>query len=106
MFGNDFYKKAISPLIATVLIVLVSVVLIAGIVSFSKDFTTSNLDESSVVTYDKSDLDGFIKYRSVYESMSGDYSKVVLENNNFNKDLNVVAYKLISTTAENTNFIN
>ncbi|MDD3178189.1 MAG: BspA family leucine-rich repeat surface protein [Candidatus ainarchaeum sp.] len=101
-----FNKKAISPLIATVLIVLVSVVLIAGIVSFSKDFTISNLDESSVVTYDKSDLDGFIKCLSVYESMSGDYSKVVLENNNFNKDLNVVAYKLISTTAENTNFIN
>ena len=101
----NFNKKAISSLIATVLIVLVSVVLIAGIVSFSKDFTTGNLDESSVIKYDSSLLDGFIESTSVYENNSGSESKIVLRNNNSEKDLNIVSYKIIDPDATNTSFL-
>ena len=106
MNSKYFYnKKAISPLIATVLIVLISVVLIGGVVSFSKDFTTSNLDESSVIKYDSTLLDGFIESVSVFEDISGNPSKVVLKNTSLKKDLNIISYKIIDPDAHNVNFV-
>ena len=104
--NSYFNKKSISPLIATVLIVLVSVVLIAGIVSFSKDFTTGNLDESSVIKYDKSNLDGLITFLDVYENTDGNNSKIVLKNLNTYSDLNIIGYKLRSLDSTYSAFLN
>ena len=106
MIKNYFNKKSISPLIATVLIIVVAVALIAGVVSWSKDFTHKSLDETTnVITYDKSDLEGFIKSESVYESTSKENSSIILENLNSYKDLNIVSYKMIDDDVTNDFFI-
>ena len=103
--NTNINKKSISPLIATVLLILISVVLISSILYFSKDFTNKNLDNSSLVVYSDDDFKGFIKIKSVYEDCLGNPSKIIIENSNFKKDLNIISYKLIDPDALNTNYV-
>ena len=102
-------KKSISALIATVLLIVVAVVLIAVILTWSKSFATNNLNTSSYINYDKSDLIGQIDVSKILPSNDADLlenNKVILKNKNAFTDVNIIGYKIISDTNEDYNFIN
>jgi hypothetical protein len=60
-----FQKKAISPLIATILLIVVAVAIILIIIGWGKVFTTSSLTIPDSVVYDKSDIDGYILQENI-----------------------------------------
>ncbi|GEM_PF-7077497 len=103
------YKKSISALIATILLIVVAVALIAIVFGWGKSFTTKSLNEPDLIVYDKSDLMGQIDVSKVLPSGQVNVlenNRVILRNKNTFTDANIVGYKIISNTPENYNFIN
>jgi len=93
MFNPFKNKKAISGLIAIILLVVVCVALIVIILSWGKGFTNDSLDGDIVDTYKRStELSGIIKSKQVIGN------NVFLENISTNKNLEIVGYKINSTS--------
>lgn len=90
-------KKSISPLIATILIIVLCTALIALVFSWEKDFANKSLSESSVIDISNKneDFEGFIKTTSVYEDKFGSGTTIILTNGNSRKDLNIIGYQII-----------
>jgi hypothetical protein len=90
-------KKAISPLIATILLIVVAVAIIAIVVLWGKGFTREGLDTSDKISvYSESDVSFYIFHNF---SMNG---RTVIEykplaNSPF-KDLNIIGYGIIGLT--------
>ena len=84
MFNPFKNKKAISGLIAIILLVVVCVALIVIILSWGKGFTNDSLDGDIVDTYKRStELSGIIKSKQVIGN------NVFLENISTNKNLEI-----------------
>lgn len=65
----NFKKKAIEPLIATILIVVVAVILVTIILSWGKMFTTSSLNKATVAELTQSDAESFIYPKSFQDGV-------------------------------------
>jgi len=96
MIKNIFLKKqfqkrkAISPLIATILLVVVAVAIIGIVVSWGKGFTTSSLDQTTNV-YKQADETIMLSFQSL------DNGVLIFKNiSTFDKDLEITGYKIFS----------
>ncbi len=97
ILNNVFKKKSISSLIATILLIVVSVAIITIVLSWTKGFTHDSLDlTSSLPLYTESDVSFFVR---VENSMNGRsvLSYFPPENPSY-KDLNIVGYALLGYT--------
>ena len=84
-------KKSLSPLIATILIIVVSVILITVILTWGSDFAKEKLSIAQSSAIQNTDFTGLITNRSLSSKNS------LVSNNHSSKDLNVVGYKIISS---------
>ena len=92
IFLKNFEKKrkAISPLIATILLVVVAVAIIGIVVSWGKGFTTSSLDQTTNV-YKQADETIMLSFQSL------DNGVLIFKNiSTFDKDLEITGYKIFS----------
>jgi hypothetical protein len=84
-------KKSISPLIATILLIVVSVILISVVLTWGSDFVKDNLSNAKTSKINNKDFIGLITSRSVSSQ------NILIFNNHSSKDLNIVGYKIISS---------
>ncbi len=89
-------KKSVSPLIATILLIVVSVILITVVLTWGKGFTESTIKNTDLFTSFNEDLDlkGFIVVNSLTQSESN--NTLILKNTS-KFDLNVIGYSLLSS---------
>ncbi|MDD3244733.1 MAG: LamG domain-containing protein [Candidatus ainarchaeum sp.] len=83
-----YKKKSLSPLIATILLIVVSVILITVVLTWGSSFTKEKLSTTQVIQ--NKDFTGLITSRPIS-------SQNILISNNSSKDLNVTGYKIISS---------
>ena len=88
-FNNFKNKKSISPLIATILLIVVAVAVIGVIVLWGKGFTHTNLSLAQEVN-SKSELTGFV----FQENLTG--TILILKNAHTRKDVIITGYKINS----------
>lgn len=89
-------KKAVEPLIAAILLIVVAVILITIILSWGKMFTTSSLNKATVVELTQSDAESFIYPNSLKDGiLQFNYSP----QGNFG-DLTIASYKVLSDAGE------
>lgn len=84
--------KALSPIIATILLVVIAVILVSAILSFGKNFTTKGLNQTKdVKDLSKSDAEHFIYPKTFSDGViQFSYSPP----NNFG-DINITKYKIL-----------
>ena len=82
--------KSISPLIATILLIVVSVILITVVLTWGSSFAKEKLSTAKNSSIQNTDLTGLISSRSIS-------SQNILISNNSSKDLNITGYKIISS---------
>jgi hypothetical protein len=88
------FKKSVSPLIATILIIVISVILITVVLSWGKNFTENKLSSSTIST--EKDLEYVTLPKSyILSSHFPNYNSILLQNTS-DKNITVVSYKLIS----------
>ena len=95
----NLIKKSISPLISTVLIILIVVVIGIIFLNWSNNFTNKSLSTSSLIQYDESELTGFFENKDVLSS-----SSLTVINNSTTKDANITSYEIVSL--EDYTFLN
>ncbi len=85
-------KKALSPIVATILLVVVSVILVSIILSFGKSFTNQGLDKTKdIKELSQSDAEHFVYPKTFSEGVvQFNYSPP----NNFG-DINITKYKIL-----------
>ena len=85
-----YYKKAISPIISAILLLVVGVILVTIILSFGKNFTTKNLDSANTIFKEDTSLTGFINTSNIT-------TETYNLKNLSNKDVNIVSYQVIGS---------
>lgn len=85
-----YYKKAISPIIASILLLVVGVILVTGVLSFGKNFTSKGLDSANTIFKEDTTLTGFINTSNIT-------TETYNLKNLSNKDVNVVSYQVIGS---------
>ena len=93
--NTNINKKSISPLIATVLLIVVAVGLILIILNWGKSFTHESVKTINYASFSESDLDGYIFVKKIFESTDGTDSRLILDNRDKVKDANIIAYKIL-----------
>lgn len=89
-------KRSVSPLIATILLIVVSVILITVILTWGSSFTKDNLNQIDLYSLEEDlDLKGSLALHSITQSLEN--NTIIFKNINNNKDLNLVGYRLLST---------
>ncbi len=90
-----FKKRFVSPLIATILLIVVSVILITVILTWGKGFTESTIDNTDLFTAFTEDVDlkNFILVDSFIQTPTN--NNLVLKNSS-DKNINIVGYSLHS----------
>jgi hypothetical protein len=83
-------KRSVSPLIATILLILVSVILITVVLTWGSDFAKDKLSRTQTSINDI-DLTGLITSRSISSQ------NILISNNHSSRDLNIIGYKIISS---------
>ncbi len=83
-------KRSVSPLIATILLIVVSVILITVVLTWGSDFARDKLSTAKNTSTQTTDLTGLVSSKSIS-------SQNILISNNSSKDLNVTGYKIISS---------
>ena len=84
------FKRSVSPLIATILLIVVSVILITVVLTWGSDFARDKLSTAKNLSTQNIDLTGLISSRSIS-------SQNILISNNSSQDLNITGYKIISS---------
>ncbi|MEI8364765.1 MAG: hypothetical protein WCF78_04920 [archaeon] len=92
-------EKSVSALIATILLVVVAVGLVAILFTWGTSFTRSVSVADNIVTNSK-ESSIYIPVKEIFPASN----KIILENTDNTKDLNIVGYKV--TSAENYSFLN
>jgi hypothetical protein len=85
-----YYKKAISPIISAILLLVVGVILVTMVLSFGKNFTTKNLDSANTIFKEDTSLTGFINTSNIT-------TETYNLKNLSNKDVNIVSYQVIGS---------
>lgn len=89
-------KKAVEPLIAAILLIVVAVILITIVLNWGKMFTTSSLNKATVAELTQSDAESFIYPKSLQDGiLQFTYSP----QSNFG-DLTIEKYKVLSDSGE------
>ena len=84
-------RKALEPLIATILLIVVSVILVTIVLTWGKEFSTSSLNKTTVVF---TEADSSIYMLSAGKLQNG---KLIFKNiSPTNKDINIIGYKINS----------
>jgi len=83
-------KRSLSPLIATILLIVVSVILITVVLTWGSDFAKDKLSTTQT-SIKNTDFTGLITNRSISSQ------NILISNNHSSKDLNVIGYKIISS---------
>lgn len=87
-------NKSVSPLIATILLVVVAVVLVTILLNFGKEFTISSLEKTnSFSTYSESDASNYI-YKKQYNNNLVSLKLDVPSEDQIN-DVTIIAYSVI-----------
>ncbi|MDD3244730.1 MAG: hypothetical protein PHU47_01120 [Candidatus ainarchaeum sp.] len=84
------FKRSLSSLIATILLIVVSVILITVVLTWGSDFAREHLS-SQTTTINKSDLTGLIISRPISNNQ-------LFLNNQSSIDLNIIGYNIILPT--------
>jgi len=93
---SNFRKKAIEPLIAAILLIVVAVILITIVLSWGKMFTTDALGKAKVVELTQSDAEFFIYPKSLTNGLlQFNYSP----QSNFG-EIEIEKYKVLSDSGE------
>jgi hypothetical protein len=87
--NQSSYKKAISPLIATILIIVVAVALIGILVSWGKDFTLKSIDDTKVIE-NSPNYTIYLKIRNIRDNLFRIESI-------FDKQVTIVGYTILSS---------
>ena len=102
---NNFYKKGISPLIATVLLIVVAVALILIILNWGKSFTHESVKVIDYASFTESDLEGYVFVKKIFESTDGTDSRLILDNRDKLEDANIIAYKILDLDPSKSDII-
>lgn len=86
------YKRSVSPLIATILLIVVSVILISVILIWGKEFIT----DTTNTTNNLSDLKNFESNKGVFWFNSINGNKIFIKNTT-NKNITLKGYSIVST---------
>ncbi|MDD3244832.1 MAG: hypothetical protein PHU47_01655, partial [Candidatus ainarchaeum sp.] len=86
------HKRSVSPLIATILLIVVSVILISVILIWGKEFIT----DTTNTTNNLSDLKNFESNKGVFWFNSINGNKIFIKNTT-NKNITLKGYSIIST---------
>ena len=90
-----FTKRSLSPLIATILLIVVSVILITVVLTWGSSFAKDNLN--SVTTLDqltRSDLSSFIVLDSFSQTEAN--NNIIIRNLHSSSNLDLIGYKLVT----------
>jgi flagellin-like protein len=82
-------KRSVSPLIATILLIVVAVILVTVVLSFSKDFVSESLNDTKDVFKD-SGLTGFVRFDRTLGNV------VVVRNYHQTESATITSYELVS----------
>ena len=85
------FKRSLSPLIATILLIVVSVILITVLLTWGSDFAKEKLSIAQTSTIQSTDFTGLITNRSLSSQ------NILVSNNHSSKDLTITGYKIISS---------
>jgi len=86
-----FNKRSLSPLIATILLIVVSVILITVVLTWGSGFAKENLSTTTEIQ-ENTDFTGLLS--SSYLGSSA----ILINNTNKNKDLNIIGYKFLNSS--------
>ena len=84
-------KRSISPLIATILLIVVSVILITVVLTWGSGFAKEKLSIAQKSAIKNTDFTGLITNRSLSSK------NILVSNNHSSKDLTITGYKIISS---------
>jgi hypothetical protein len=84
-------KKSVSLVIATILLIVISVILITVVLTWGSDFAKDKLSIAQNSAIQNTDFTGLITTRSLSSK------NILISNNHSSRDLNVVGYKIISS---------
>lgn len=88
-------KRSLSPLIATILLIVVSVILITVVLTWGSDFAKKNLDQAkNHFLEEDSTLKGSLALSSINQSLEN--NTIIFKNINNYSDLNLIGYRLLS----------
>lgn len=87
-------RKALEPLIATILLIVVSVILVTIVLTWGKEFSTSSLNKTTNILYEKSDLTNFISIKSIGKS-ENDFSRIEIKNLHSTETATITGYKIL-----------
>ena len=84
-------RKGVSPLIASILLIVVAISIIVIIFSWGRSVTDENLEFTDTEIYDKSNLDGFITQNTRMST-----NNLILENLHTSQSATIIGYKIHS----------
>jgi len=84
-------KRSLSPLIATILLIVVSVILIIVVLTWGSSFAKEKLSITKSSAIQNTDFTGLITNRSLSSQ------NILVSNNHSSRDLNITGYKIISS---------
>lgn len=90
-FKRNINKKSISPLIATILLIVVAISIIVIVLSWSRTFAGDSLSFSTELIYNKSNVDGFIRQNERMLS-----NNIIIENQHLTETITIIGYKIHS----------
>jgi lipopolysaccharide export LptBFGC system permease protein LptF len=98
-----YKKKSLSPLIATILLIVVSVILITVVLTWGSSFAKENLNKAtSTVDFKESDLSSFLTITNILQLSENNV--ITIRNLHSKEPITFIGYKLI--TKENYVFAN
>ncbi len=89
-------KSSLSPLIATILLIVVSVILISVVLSWGSGFAKDNLNQIDLYSYEEDfKLKGSLVLNSINSNLENNL--LIIKNINNNSDINIIGYRLLSS---------
>jgi flagellin-like protein len=85
-------QRSISPLIATILLIVIAVILVVAILTWGKDFLSESLEETKYYLKEANSLSGMITTQSTFNNF------ISIINNHPQETITVVGYRIVPST--------
>ncbi|HOW29171.1 MAG TPA: hypothetical protein PK685_00640 [archaeon] len=92
-------KKALEPLIATILLIVVSVILVTIVLTWGKNFSVEELNKTNNIIYVKSDISNYIQYKTRSNTTS-ENNILEIKNIHPTETATIVGYKILSPNSK------
>ena len=96
---NHLKRKALEPLIASIFLIVVAVILVTIVLAWGKEFSTSSLNKTDNILYEKSDLTNFVSVKSSGKSES-DFSILEIKNLHPTETATITGYKILAPNSK------